>query len=229
MPSPSLSRSVSQLLSGALFSGALFWGIALVLGVTLLSAPAGAQQAEGAQRRNTNPTGTASGSLANGAGNLKVRLAATTDGRIKVSWRRPGPASRLRKLVVQVGPGRTMATKVRSYRLNRRKQSLVVDRAFGATPASGNYTFVKVLYVRRDRSRSGSPAKWIQAPITSPCTAAAKDQVTVAAFNVKNWTGNTAGLNSWNHRGPNVVSEILRSGADAVAIQEASGKGGKGF
>ncbi|MCW2852008.1 MAG: hypothetical protein JWM84_1672, partial [Nocardioides sp.] len=50
MPSPSLSRSASQLLSGALFSGALFWGIAHLLGVTLLSAPAGAQQVECAQR-----------------------------------------------------------------------------------------------------------------------------------------------------------------------------------
>jgi hypothetical protein len=231
MPSPSLSRSASQLLSGALFSGALFWGIALLLGVTLLSAPAGAQQAEGAQRRNTNPTGTASGSQANGVGNLKVRLAPTANGRIKVSWRRPGPPSRFRKLVVQVSPGRKMATKVRSYRLNRRKQSVVVGHAFGATPASGNYSFVKVTYVRRDRSRSQSPAKWIQAPITSECTAAAEDQLAVAAFNVRTWTGNkTPGTPLyWGTRGPNVINEILRSGAHAVAIQEASGKANIGL
>ncbi|WP_193611250.1 hypothetical protein [Nocardioides lijunqiniae] len=227
MPRPSLTRQVASLLSATLVTG-----LSLLLGVTLLAAPASAGDAsERAPRRDTNPTGTASGSQVNGAGNLKLRLAQTANGRIKVSWRRPGPASRFRKVVVQVSPGRKMVTKLQSYKVNRRKQSLIVSHAFGATPASGRYSFVKVIYVRRDRSRSQSPAKWIQAPITSECRAAAKDQATVASFNVRTWTGDTkpSSATYWGRRGPNVITEILRSGAHAIAIQEASGKAGIGF
>jgi hypothetical protein len=226
MSSPLLARKATTLLSGTVVSG-----IALVLAVTLLASPADARQAAQQQRRDTNPTGTASGSQVNGAGNLKVRLAPTANGRIKVSWRRPGPASRFRKVVVQVSPSRKMGTQLKSYKLGRRKQSAIVSHAFGASPASGNYSFVKVTYVRRNKSRSQSPAKWIQAPITSECTAAAKDQLTVAAFNVRTWTGTrTPGQPLyWGTRGPNVIKEILRSGAHAIAIQEASGKANIGL
>jgi len=201
----------------------LLAGTVLVLGATLLATPVDA--AEPAQRRNTNPTGTASGSSANGTGNLQVSLAATADGRIKVTWERSQRVRGFKKVRVQVSPSRKMNVKVKTYRVSRKRHALVVRHAFGAVPTSGNYSFVKVVGYRRDRSKTASPAKWIQAPITHPCTAAPQDRLTVAAFNVRSWASDRhlgPDLN-WNLRGDNVVSEILRSGARALAIQEASG------
>jgi hypothetical protein len=203
-------------------------GLTLLLAVTLL-APAGAQGAQETQRRSTNPTGTTSGSAANGAGNLRTSLMATADGRVKVSWR--VRAGSFRRFVVRVGPSRQLASHVKTYRVGRARRTVVVRQAFGASPASGNYSFVKVIAVKRRGGTSQSPTKWIQAPITRPCTAAAADQVTVAAFNVRTWRADSAvhPVMSWTRRAPNVVSEILRSGAHAVAIQEASGQASSGF
>ena len=54
----------------------------------------------------------------------------------------------------------------------------------------------------------------------------------VATFNVRTWSADgrkgTSRFN-WNMRGDNVITEILRSGAHALAIQEASGPAGVGF
>ncbi|SDD98241.1 hypothetical protein [Nocardioides lianchengensis] len=207
---------------------ALVAGVVVLLTSTLLAAPAGASDA--AERRNTNPTGTRSGSLPNGAGNLKVRLAATADGRIRVGWDR-SRAKQFKRYTVLVSPGRQMRTQVKAYRVSRKRSALVVDRAVGATPASGNYSFVKVYGVRRNGSKTASQTKWIQAPITSRCTAAARDQVTIGLFNVRTWAAdrNLGPRRNWTHRGPNAIREILRSGAHAIAIQEASGSERLGF
>ncbi|WP_244928125.1 hypothetical protein [Nocardioides sp. W7] len=220
MPALSRHRLVTPLVAGTV----------LLLGGTLLSTPAHAHQ-EAAERRNANPTGTASGSARNGTGNLKVHLAATNDGRIKVTWERSRRVAGFKRVAVKVSPSRKMNVKVRSYRVSRKRHAKVVSHAFGAVPASGNYSFVKVVGYRRDGSKTASPAKWIQAPITAACTAAPQDQVTVAAFNVRSWAAdrNLGPRRNWTLRGDNVVSEILRSGAHALAIQEASGSERLGF
>ncbi|HTW14064.1 MAG TPA: hypothetical protein VMF51_02985 [Nocardioides sp.] len=202
-------------------------GTVLALGVTLL--PASAPAAESAERRNTNPTGTASGSSANRTGNLKVSLAATADGRIKVTWERSKRVRGFKKVAVKVSPSRKMNVRVKAYRVSRKRHALVVRHAFGAVAASGNYSFVKVVGYRRDGSRTASPAKWIQAPITHPCTAAPQDRLTVAAFNVRSWASDRNQRRNWTDRGDNAVSEILRSGAHALGIQEASGSERVGF
>lgn len=222
MSAPLVARHLQILVAGA----------CLLLAGTLLAPSADGQQAGRSERRaSTNPTGAASGSEANRRGHLKLSLSTTANGRIKVTWVRPGRVSQFRRFVVQVSPTRTMETRVRSYRVTRRRQSVIVSRAAGATPASGNYSFVNVVAVRTNGKRGGSSTKWIQAPITSPCRASAGNQVAVAAFNVRTWSADPApsAQLSWTRRGDNVISEILRSGARAIAIQEASGKANVGF
>ncbi|SDD98209.1 hypothetical protein [Nocardioides lianchengensis] len=180
--------------------------------------------------RTANPTGTAAGSPPNGVGNLRVGLAATADGRIRVTWDR-SRARQLKWYVVQVSPGRRMEAQVRSYRVGRTRGSLVVPRAVGATPASGNFSFVRVVAHLRRGGATASQTKWIQAPLGSRCTAAARDRVILASFNMQTWAADRhlgPGRN-WTRRGDNVVREILRSGAHAIAIQETSGSTRVGF
>jgi len=218
MPAPTIVRAAQALLATALAAG--------ILGV-----PSADARQDAAPRR-ANPTGTAAGSQPNGAGNLKVSLGSTVDGKLRVSWKRPAPAGKLAKFVVKVGPNRQLDSRVRTYKVKGRKQSIAVDRAFGATGASGNYSFVRVTVYRKAGSHASSPTKWIQAPVASPCTAAPGDQVTVGTFNVRTWAADgrkgTADFN-WNVRGDNVIREILASGVRAIAIQEASGPSDKGF
>lgn len=202
--------------------------LALVLGATPARAELGTTSLE---RRNTNPTGTNAGSPANGVGGLGLSLASLPDGRIKVTWKRPGPVKRLKHYVLMVGPSRRLDRDVRTYKIKRKKTSIVVGRAVDAVPTSGNYSFVRITAVRKKGTKGGSPTKWIQAPLTAPCTALPQDRVTVGTFNVRTWKGDTTdkpkGL-GWNLRGPNVIKDIRRSGARVVALQEASGKEGMG-
>ena len=196
--------------------------------LTALAAPATAGPAE----RAVNPTGVKAGSRPNGVGNLQVGLSATPDGQVQVTWRRPAPPSKLRNFVVKVGVNRQLNKQVRKYRVGRSAQSLVVPHAAGVVPDSGNYTFVKVTVFRTGNRHGSSPTKWIQAPTTSACTAAPDDRVTVGTFNVRNWQAESRKGNKtypWGVRGPNVVTQILRSGVRAIAIQEASGPENAGF
>jgi hypothetical protein len=214
--------SVAGLLLGGLFAappeGALATPTVAAATPTVAAAPP-------AEQRNTNSTGTNAGSLPNGVGNLKVSLAATPDGRIRVSWKRPGPVRNLKKFVVRVGPSRNPVARVVSHEVSPKQQSLVVRHAVDAVPASGNYTFVRVRAYRKHGGYGSSPGKWIQAPVTTVCTAAAEDRLTVGSFNLRTWAADKSKgrIQKWSARGPNAVSEILRSGAHAVAIQEASG------
>lgn len=177
-----------------------------------------------------NATGTAAGSSPNGAGNLKMSLTPTSDGRISVTWKRPAPASQIRKWTVTVGPSRSLNIKARTFQVNRKAQALTVPHAFGATPASGNYSFVQVTIYRKNGVKASSPTKWIQAPIAAACTASPANQVTVGTFNVRGWDKEPASSQfSWNLRGPNAAAQIVASGAHVVGVQEANGQADTGF
>ncbi|MBA2952972.1 hypothetical protein GON03_01520 [Nocardioides sp. MAH-18] len=177
-----------------------------------------------------NATGTAAGSAPNGAGNLKMSLAPTPDGKIRVTWKRPAPAKQIRKWTVTVGPSRSLNTKTQTFNVKRNKQSLVIPHAFGATPESGNYSFVQVTIYRTRGTKASSPTKWIQAPVNYPCTASPANQVSVATFNVRGWDKEPASSQfSWSLRGANAAAQILSSGAKVVAIQEANGQADMGF
>ena len=177
-----------------------------------------------------NPTGTAAGSPRNGSEYLKVSLATTSDGQIRVSWKRPAPASRLKSFDVQVGVNFRLTTKVRHYQVSRKRQSIVVPPAFSATRYSGNFSFVRVVVKRSNGSRGTSPAKWIQTPLGAGCPSGG-DKATIGTFNVRTWGSDVRRGDkrfNWSKRGPRVVRTILRSGAHAVAIQEATGRAGGG-
>ncbi|GAA4713428.1 hypothetical protein [Nocardioides conyzicola] len=206
---------------------------ALVVGVlvtTLLTAPDGPANAS-SRATQSNPTGRAAGSPSNGSGYLEVGLSTTTDGQILITWKRPGPLSRLRSYDVQVGVNYRLTTKVRHYKVSRKRQSIVVPPAFSATRYSGNFSFVRLVVHRSNGTRGTRPAKWIQTPLGAGCPSGS-DRATIGTFNVETWGadvrhGSRTRFN-WSKRGPRVVRTILRSGAHAVAIQEATGRAGGG-
>ncbi|WP_155993225.1 endonuclease/exonuclease/phosphatase family protein [Nocardioides sp. URHA0020] len=218
MPASPVIRAAQAIVAGVLLGG------------VLVAAPADARPvAPGAsERRVPNPTGVASGSYPNGAEYLKLSLATLKDGRLRVSWVRPGKY--VKRYVVKVGVNRQLDVETKSYRVGRKRQALIVPRAAGTYTSSGNYSFVKLTVYRKDGTVGSSPTKWIQAPIGTPCTAATKNRVTVGTFNVRTWTADPIkGAFSWNLRRKHVISEIKRSGAHVVAVQEASGQVDQGF
>lgn len=192
------------------------------------SAQQAAERAD-ARAKQRNPTGRAAGSPANGSGFLKVSLSNVEGNRIRVSWKRPTKAKKIKRFVVRTSGNRQKYNTVRGFKVKRTKQSVVVPHNVNATPASGNFTFVQVL-VKRTNGRTGnSPTKWIQASLGAECPAG--PQVKVGTFNVRGWRHDKklgAGF-TWQHRGPRVVSTILRSGSGAVALQEAGSNGGQGY
>lgn len=186
---------------------------------------------EAASAPRGNPTGTAAGSPRNGSEYLEVSLAATNDGQIRVSWKRPSPVSRIKGFDVRVGINKSMNAKVRRYAVSRKRQSFVVPPAFGASAYSGNFSFIKVAIHRTNGTTGGSPVKWIQTPLAAGCPSGS-DKATVGTFNVRTWGADVhrgSTRFNWSARGPRVVRTILRSGAHVVAIQEASGRPGKGY
>jgi len=217
----------------AAVGAALSFAVVAAVAASGTAAPAGKSVDQPAAARLGNATGAAAGSAANGVGNLKMSLLPTPDGKINVTWKRPAPAKQIRKWTVTVGANRALDPDnqtTRTYQVKRNKQSLIVPQAFGATPASGNYSFVQVTIYRTRGTKASSPTKWIQAPITSTCTASAANQVSVATFNVRGWDKEPiASQFSWNLRGPNAAAQILASGAHVVAIQEANGQAAMGF
>src|SRR4051794_31449850 len=154
----------------------------------LLSTMAPAAVAETVDRVAANPTGTASGSRPNGEGPLKLSLTPAAGGKVKVSWVPWAPSRIVKKFVVRVGLNRLMDSQVRRYTVKAKKRGVVVPQAFGVTPSSGNFTFVKLTMTLKDGRTFESPTKWIQAPIGARCTASPANQVKVATYNVRSWS-----------------------------------------
>ncbi len=203
---------------------------ALIAPSTTTVSPADAQPVD--RRAATNPTGTAAGSAANGTGYLRLSLSTLADGRVRVGWTNPAPTRRTKKFIIKVGANRLLDSQVRTYHVKRTKRSVIVPTAYGATPYSGNFSFVKVYRVLRDGRAGSSPTKWIQASLRASCTASPAHRVTVGTFNVRTWSldrGTDATNHGWGVRGGRVVAEILRSGARVIAVQEASGQANVAF
>ncbi|WP_026146076.1 hypothetical protein [Nocardioides sp. Iso805N] len=161
-------------------------------------------------------------STLNGHGLYKVRLANTADGRILVTWKWKKSASkRLKNWKIVTSTSRTTKTDVRVYHAKRKKRSIVVSHAASVTPASGDYTFIKVYTVPKHGKKHGSATHWIQAPVTA--RPAGRGRVTIGSYNVRNAALDKSGPHSWANRGPKVIATIKSSGAGIVNVQEASG------
>jgi endonuclease/exonuclease/phosphatase family metal-dependent hydrolase len=160
----------------------------------------------------------------NGKGPLKVKLTNTADGRIKVHWKGKGPRKNFKPWKIVTSTSRKLNTDRHVYHVKGKKRSVVVKRAPGVTPASGDYTFVKVYAKRKHGLKGGSsPVHWIQAPVTAVPTG--NDRLDIATFNVRDADLDT-GTFSWANRRPRVAATIRNSGAGIVNLQEASGQHG---
>jgi endonuclease/exonuclease/phosphatase family metal-dependent hydrolase len=98
---------------------------------------------------------------------------------------------------------------------------VVVDHAPGSTPASGGYTYVRL--IKRGSSISTTRWQWqVPTPIAPPSSA---DKVKIATFNVRTWGADRSqrATNSWTHRRAKVVKTMLNSGAGLFLLQETSG------
>lgn len=202
-----------------------------------LTAATSATSADASEVRHPNPPIGAvhrAGDLGSlgGSGPFSLAISNTADGKIKVTWRtkfRPRAISAWR---VATATSRSMDQHVKVVRLGKYRRSAVIPHASLVTPASGDYTFVKLYLVRPVGTSpriSGSATLWIQAPVT--VTPTAPNRVTVATFNVRTWNGETSHSvpTAWANRRARVYSTILNSGAGVVALQEASGSANLGY
>lgn len=164
-----------------------------------------------------------------GAGALKVRLTNLPDGRIRVHWKGKGPRKNFKPWKIRVATDRAMDADVRVYHVKGKRRSTVVNPAADVTPASGDYTFVKIKARRKHGLKGGgSPTKWIQAPVTA--TPTGSDRVIIGTFNVRDadLTTGTPSWATWDKRKQRVFATIRSSGAGIVNLQEASGSSGAG-
>lgn len=169
----------------------------------------------------------AAGDPANGAGYLKVSLKLSPTGDVIVKWKSPVSKkfakTYIKKYVVTISTSRTLTSDVKKYKVAKNKYRAVVKPAALVTPASGDYTFVKVTVYRNGTGTGSSPTKWIKAPVVTPTPAAS--HLVMGTFNVRSWSveKNASEANSWRDRRERVASTIATSGADIVALQEAGG------
>lgn len=164
-----------------------------------------------------------------GKGPLKLRLTNLPDGKILVHWKGKGPRKNFKPWKIVTSTSRKMDTDRKVYHAKGKKRSKVVPHAPSVTPASGDYTFVKVYAKRKHHLKGGSsPAKWIQAPVTA--TPSGSDRLTIGTFNVRDAdiSAGTPDWGTWNKRRPEVARTISSSGAGIVNLQEASGSMGTG-
>jgi endonuclease/exonuclease/phosphatase family metal-dependent hydrolase len=155
-------------------------------------------------------------------GYLNLELSNTRDGRILVDWDRAA-GSKVTHYVVETATARNMRTDLRrSDRVEPGTTELVVDPSTAVTPASGDYTFVKVR-VYRSTGNGETRTKWIMpTPVEPPATG---PRVRLASFNVKIWRAREGQKPwmSWASRRDHVVRTIVGSGAGVILVQEASG------
>ena len=166
-------------------------------------------------------------STLNGHGLYKVRLANTADGRIHVSWKwKKSRSSRLKKWKIVTSTSRKMDTDVKVYHVKAKKRSTVVSHSASVTPASGDYTFVKVWSKPKHGKAHGSTTHWIQAPVTA--TPSGVGSAVIGTFNVRSAVVNDSGAQAWPNRRQKVIDTIKASGAGIVNLQEASGNDSHG-
>lgn len=161
----------------------------------------------------------------NGQGPLKVKLTNTANGMIKVHWKGKGPKKNFKPWKIVTSTSRDMKIDRTIYHAKGKKRSTLVKPAPGVTPASGDYTFVKIYAKRKHGLRGGaSSTHWIQARVTAVPTG--NDRLVLGTFNVRDANLNSSGPYTWDNREANVYSNITSSGAGIVNIQEASGQHG---
>ena len=140
---------------------------------------------------------------------------------------RLGPCGRVERHALRRrdGDARTCARTVGNDRVQPGTTELVVDPSMAVTPASGDYTFIKVR-VFRSTGNGADPAKWIMpTPVAPPATG---PKVKMSTFNVssgREGEGQEA-LDGWKKRRPHVIT-IVASKPGILVVQEAVGPQGR--
>lgn len=196
----------------------------------VLGTPALVTSSDAAQPHSGTVQGTYIGDVGP-QGVFSLGLKTLSDGRIKVTWKTAIRNRAISKFRIAVSTSRKMDQNVKYYTLSRKKRAAIVNPASLVTPASGDYSFVKLYLYPKSRPKSpySSPTRWIKAPVTVVPSSAG--QVTLGTFNIRTWNGeaNLPAVQKWSHRRPNVASEIAASGAGIVGVQEASGTKNGGY
>ena len=158
------------------------------------------------------------------AGDLNVKLSNTPEGLVHVEWdAAKGPGN---TYVVQIATDRLIKTHVRVQR-PRRPDRFDVPHASLVTPASGDYTFVKVQIDRHGNGKnSGTPTAWIKpTPVVPPATGG---KVEIATFNTRIWNaedkkGNKKTPTSWSVRRKKIAKVVRATDPGVLLLQESSG------
>lgn len=197
-------------------------------GATAVSAATTPQQSVAAAAVAHRDTAGQDPTTLNGHGLYKVRLANTADGRIKVSWKLKKSRSKgFKKWKIVTSTSRKLGTDTKVYHVKAKKRSVIVKHAASVTPASGDYTFVKVFSIPKHGKKHGSSTHWIQAPITA--TPSGSGSVVIGTFNVRDAAiSSDTGARAWSNRKQHVIDTINGSGAAVVNLQEASGMNASG-
>ncbi len=156
------------------------------------------------------------------AGSMLTDLSNTADGQLRVTWKQYGSERLFGRYEVITAADRALKVDRVVRRYDTLEQtSVVVPHTASATPASGAYTFVKVLVVRRDGKVGGSWTKWIMP--TPPSPPASGPTVDLATFNVLLWRRSQTGPASWKQRLPRIKRRVLAARPGVLLLQEVSG------
>jgi endonuclease/exonuclease/phosphatase family metal-dependent hydrolase len=159
------------------------------------------------------------------AGDLDVRLSNTVEGMVHVEWdAAKGPGN---TYAVQIATDRLIKTHVEQFSVPDGQTWLDVPHASLVTPASGDYTFVKVQIDRHGNGKnSGTPTAWIKpTPVVPPATGG---KVEIATFNTRIWNandkrGNKKTPTSWSVRRKKIAKVVRDTDPGVLLLQESSG------
>ena len=205
-------------------AAAVIWLSMLGLAPALV-ATADAAKPDVAQRVYVGETG--------GNKSFNLKLTNLPNGTIKATWWTNVKTRSITKWVIKTSTSRKMDQFVKGYKVKSAgTRSAILQPASMVTPASGDYTFVK-LYMYPKRMKKGArpfeSATWWIRPTTT-AVPAGTGRVLVGAFNVRTWNNESGpDVFKWKNRRANVTREIIESGAGVVGIQEASGSADRGY
>ena len=160
------------------------------------------------------------------AADSTVKLTNNDDGTIHVDWDR-GPGTDHLDYKIQIATDRLITVHARTFDVPDGQTELDVPHADLVTPASGDYTFVRVLTYRSSTGkRSGRPVVWIKpTPVTPPATGS---RVKIATFNLRIWGANDKKGKrktpvSWTVRRAKIAREVRSTDPGVLLLQESSG------
>lgn len=136
-------------------------------------------------------------------------------GKIKVSWRK---TTNVKKFTVKTAGNYEMTTDVKSYKVSKKKVSVLVAPSRFSKAGTGNYTFIRLYALKSTGVTVQSKSAIVRMRAVAPDPAGA--QQTIASFNVRTQKADSSG-HPWSSRVGAIASQIQQSAASVVSVQEA--------